>query len=111
MDSALAAFQPDWAGISLRNIDNVCIRKQETFYGDPVALCRSLRRASRCSIVLGGSGFSLFPEHLLELTGADFGICGEGEASLPALLAARENNADWRAIPGLVFRNGNGVII
>jgi radical SAM superfamily enzyme YgiQ (UPF0313 family) len=110
MDTALATFQPDWAGISLRNIDNVCIRNQETFYGDSVALCRSLRRSSRCSIVLGGSGFSLFPERLLELTGADFGIRGEGEASLPALLAARENHADWRAIPGLVFRNGNGGI-
>ena len=35
--------------------------------------------------VLGGSGFSLCPEHLLELTGAEYGIIGAGEAAIVEL--------------------------
>lgn len=109
IEEALARLRPEYVGISLRNIDDVIIRKQETFFGEVVKLARVIRRNSDCSIILGGSGFSLFPERLLELVQADYGICGEGEASLTALLAALENGGELGAIPGLVYRNGHGV--
>ena len=40
---------------------------------------------------------------MLRLTGADYGICGEGEAALVALLAALENGGELARVPGLLF--------
>ena len=37
-------------------------------------------------IILGGSGFSIFPDELMKMTGADHGIAGEGEEALADLL-------------------------
>jgi len=104
IEQTLAGFQPDFVGVSLRNIDDVAFKQRETFYGTLFALCERIRQRSRAPIIVGGSGFSIFPEALLERSGADFGIQGEGEAGLLALLAALETGADPRGIPGLVFR-------
>src|SRR5262249_26128576 len=41
---------------------------------------------------------------LFEFAGADYGIVGEGETSLVALVAALERETDFSKIPGLVFR-------
>jgi radical SAM superfamily enzyme YgiQ (UPF0313 family) len=103
-------FRPDLVGISLRNIDDVLIRKQETFFADLNPLMAELRAATRSPLVLGGSGFSIFPRQLFELSGADFGIVGEGEAALAALVAAIETGVDFSHIPGLVFRDHGNTI-
>lgn len=100
----LGEFKPHLAAISLRNIDDVLIRKRETYYQDLRGLCDSIRHQAGCRIVMGGSGFSVFPERIFEISGADFGVQGEGEASLAELVAALENGSDYRSIPGLVFR-------
>jgi radical SAM superfamily enzyme YgiQ (UPF0313 family) len=103
-------FRPDFIGISLRNIDDVVIKSQETYFGRLFALCRELRQITPVPIVLGGSGFSIFPERLLALSGADFGIVGEGETSLVWLLRALECGGDYSAIPGLVFGRGEEIL-
>jgi len=106
----LRNWRPDFVGISLRNIDDVLIRRRETFFEELTSLTAAVRLEKDCPIIVGGSGFSIFPERLLELTGADFGIAGEGEASLVALIAALESGSDYRSIPGLVLRQ-NGAIV
>jgi radical SAM superfamily enzyme YgiQ (UPF0313 family) len=103
--------RPDFAGISARNIDDVLIRKQETFYDALASLTEIIRRESQCPIILGGSGFSIFPAPLLELAGADFGIAGEGETALVQLIAALEGDRNYRSISGLVFREGDTIIV
>ncbi len=82
MDNLLAFVKneaPEIIGISLRNIDN-CNSINSTsyieFYREIVA---NLRKITSVPIVLGGAGFSLFPEILLKKIGADYGIAGEGE--------------------------------
>jgi radical SAM superfamily enzyme YgiQ (UPF0313 family) len=107
---AITSFHPDIVGISLRNIDDVMIDKQEIFFSPLASLCREIRETCDAAIVLGGSGFSIFPERLLELSGADFGIQGEGEASFLRLLASLENHADPSDIPGLLFRRHRKII-
>ena len=109
VEQTLAEFKPDFIGVSLRNIDDVAFKKRETFYGTLFALCDRIRQRSPARIIVGGSGFSIFPERLLGRSGADFGIQGEGEAGLLALLAALESGGDYRAIPGLVFRDDGQV--
>jgi len=104
LGEVLDAWRPDFIGISVRNIDDVLIRKRETFFDDLVSLGEELRRRTRCPIILGGSGFSIFPRQLLGLAGADYGICGEGEEGFVALLATLEKGGDLACVPGLVFR-------
>lgn len=108
----LRTCRADYVGISLRNIDDVLIRKQETFYEDVPSLVTLIRKELGCLVILGGSGFSIFPEELLTITGADFGIAGEGERSFVQLIDTLQNgkNGDeLRAIPGLVYRQDGKV--
>jgi len=106
-----AQFQPDLVGLSLRNIDDTLIRNRQTFFEVLTKVCREVRRATSAPVVLGGSGFSIFPERLLLLSGADFGIQGEGESPLLALLESLRNGGNLRRIPGLVFRDGDRVVV
>jgi len=109
-EQGLTAGRPDFVGISLRNIDDVLIRKQETYFDDVISLGARIRQQTDAPIILGGGGFSIFPQRLLELTRADFGICGAGESSLVLLIEALTNGGDYDRIPGLVFRQ-NGKIV
>ncbi|HPA20481.1 MAG TPA: lipid biosynthesis B12-binding/radical SAM protein [Verrucomicrobiae bacterium] len=103
-------FRPDFVGMSLRNIDEVVFRHHETHFGPLVDLCHEIHQHLDCPLILGGSGFSIFPDQLMELSGADFGILGEGEKALTQLLAALETGQDCRGIPGLFFRSHNRVV-
>lgn len=106
----LARVSPNYIGISIRNIDDVVIKRRETYFEELFSICKTLREHSKAPIVLGGSGFSIFPEQLLKLSGADFGICGDAEASFPALVQALESQCDHSSIAGLVFRRGADVV-
>ena len=64
LEEVVDGYRPDVVGISLRNIDDVLINKRETFFDDAVSLGARLRQKARCPIIVGGSGFSLFPEQL-----------------------------------------------
>jgi len=103
----ISDFRPECIGISVRNIDdqNIVTPKflLEKVRG-VVEVCRSL---SNTPIVLGGAGYSLFPESALAYLDADFGIEGEGETAFPALLRCLENNDDFSEIPGL-YTPGHG---
>ncbi len=108
--SAIREFRPDVVGLSLRNIDDVLIRKQEVYFGDLPGLVAQVHELHPCPVVLGGSGFSVFPERLLAISGADFGIQGEGETAFLALLAGLANGGELAAIPGLVFRQAKAIV-
>lgn len=111
LGEALDRYQPDVIGISVRNIDDVIIRQRLTFYDNLPALADLIRRKLNCPVVLGGSGFSIFPGQLLALSGADFGICGEGESAFVALIAALKNGGHYAAIPGLVYRENGRIVV
>ena len=111
IESVLARYQPDAVGISVRNIDDVAIRKRETFFDNLSALSETVRRQTKGPVVVGGSGFSIFPRQLLELSGADYGICGEGEAGFVSLLAALNNGGGFSGIPGLVYREEGNLVL
>jgi radical SAM superfamily enzyme YgiQ (UPF0313 family) len=64
----------------------------------------AVRRFSPAPILLGGVGFSLFPTQLMAATGADFGIRGDGEQALVALIAEMRGRRRWDRVPGLVYR-------
>ncbi len=83
---AVLDFFPDVTGISVRNIDDQSMAAPR-FFLEPVRdLVAGIRRISQAPVVLGGAGYSIFPEAALEYLGADYGIHGEGEMAFPALL-------------------------
>lgn len=72
-------FGPDLVGISVRNIDNVNMMNEQHYIHNVKKMVDAIRKATDAVILLGGSGFSLIPEQILEETGADYGVIGEGE--------------------------------
>ena len=76
---ALAGSDPGLVGVSFRNLDNVNACNEAHYLDQLMVLMATIRAATRAPIVVGGPGFSVMPERLLELTGADYGIVGEGE--------------------------------
>lgn len=98
---AVRELRPGVIGISVRNVDNQHM-SETRFLLEPVretiAACRSL---SGATIVVGGAGFSIFPEAALRYLEADLGICGEGEVAFTQLLRALERGEDLSGIAGL----------
>jgi radical SAM superfamily enzyme YgiQ (UPF0313 family) len=92
---AIGASRPEAILLSIRNIDNAAFPGVERYFEDHRSLATVCRRESGAPLVLGGSGFSLMPEAFLEDLGADFGVVGEGEAAVPALLDALAAKRPW----------------
>ena len=92
---------PGVIGVSVRNIDDQNMERPQFLLApirQVVANCRSL---SSAPIVLGGAGYSIFPESALRYLDADMGIWGEGEAVFPALLERIANRAQVSDLPGI----------
>ena len=93
---------PEVIGISMRNIDNCSYNNTVSytqFYQDIV---KTLRSCSRNPIVLGGPGYSLFSEVLLDKVGGDYGIAGEGEVIFGHLI---EELTSGRMPSKRIFKN------
>jgi radical SAM superfamily enzyme YgiQ (UPF0313 family) len=101
LQGTIEEFRPDMIGISVRNIDDQNMENPRFLLGpvrEIVAVCRNL---SDAPIVLGGAGYSIFPESALSFLGADMGIQGEGEVVFPGLIERMEQGADLSGLPGL----------
>jgi len=94
LESTLSSFKPDFIGLSLRNIDNVSYPDYVSYLPFYRQVVERIRRETRASIILGGSGFSLMPDALVEYLGADFGIIGEGELSFVRLIKRLSEEGD-----------------
>lgn len=100
----IGMFPADIIGISLRNIDNTDTTDPKGFINAQRELIKTIRSHSSALIVLGGSGFTIFPKEIMNALEADYGIIGEGER-LAQLLDALENQKDTAAIPGVITRD------
>lgn len=107
----LEELKPEYAGISLRNIDDVNIYKKESFINHYRKIIGLTRGHSNARIIVGGSGFSIYPKLLFETLEPDFGIYGEGEESLRQLITKLENNGAPDNIAGLVYRKDGAVLV
>ena len=94
-------YSPDIIGLSLRNIDNADSVNEKGFICEYQQYVKTIRENSNAPLVLGGSGFTLFPSEVMEALGAEYGIIGEGER-LALLLEAMEKQEDPARIPGIM---------
>lgn len=82
----LEVFKPDLIGLSLRNIDGANSLDVRYFLEQYQELVALIRQASSAYLVIGGAGFSIFPEVISERLKPDFSIVGEGEKAFIDLI-------------------------
>lgn len=105
--AAIETFKPDAIGVSVRNIDSVdSTASHDDYLADAARICRVCRSASAAPLFLGGAGFSIQPDEILAICGADYGIAGPGESAAPRLAAALR--CDPPPPKGTVFRENDG---
>ena len=77
---ALIAFNPDFVGISMRNIDTVdSFTSEESWTLDSDReIIHRIKENTKVPVILGGSAFSIMPEEILDYVGGDYGIVGDG---------------------------------
>jgi radical SAM superfamily enzyme YgiQ (UPF0313 family) len=95
--------------ISLRNIDDNNVYEKNSFISWYREILRIVRQESPAKVVVGGPGFSIFPELIFDTLQPDFGIKGEGEEALFQLIGSIENNSDFKYIEGLVYKSADGI--
>ncbi|MEK6790620.1 MAG: lipid biosynthesis B12-binding/radical SAM protein [Deltaproteobacteria bacterium] len=100
--TAIAKTSPALIGLSIRNIDNLSYPKSTSYLPYLESLAASLKKTGITTIV-GGSGFSLFPEGLLRRLKLDYGVTGEGEAAMKDFAAHLAAGIDACGIPNLAY--------
>jgi radical SAM superfamily enzyme YgiQ (UPF0313 family) len=107
-DAAIGGFfggtRFDLIGVTLRNTDDSAFTSRESFLGPLAAVVSAIRKQTDGLIVLGGVGFSIMPELVLELCDADAGVWGDGEFTFLELANRIEGNQSWFDLPNLVWR-------
>ena len=101
LDKYLSGKRFDLVGLSIRNLDTADSAAPNECLTGVVEIIHLIRQKVAAPIVLGGPAFSLMPQDLMELLGADYGVVGEGEELLPWL--ASEIAADQNPKKG-IFR-------
>lgn len=104
-----ASRSPSLIGLSFRNVDDCFWPSAQWFVPGLAQLVQDLRRLSDAPIVVGGVGFSVFARQVVEHTGADFGIRGDGETATIALYRELRNGRDYEKVPGLIWRQGDRI--
>lgn len=106
LDAAIRDFNPGVIGLSIRNIDNSDTLAAKSFVEGYEKIIRFIRGCTKAPVIIGGSGFSIFPGELMSLLDADYGVVGEGEI-LGLLLEALEKGAAVPDLPGVIRRGGS----
>ena len=104
LHGAIVEFNPEIIGISIRNIDDQNMESPRFLLETVKDVVASCRKYSGATIVLGGAGYSIFPQASLDFLKADIGIQGEGEKAFLTLLNRIPNGKDLSDIPGLYLR-------
>lgn len=94
-------------GLSIRNTDDCSFSSRESFLPGHAGITKSVREHSGAPVVLGGVGFSIMPEEVLERCGADIGVWGDGEFALADLATRMEEKRNWEDVPNLILCRGD----
>jgi len=101
--------EPELVGLSFRNADDCFWPSADWFVPGLKDTIKAIRAMTNAPIVIGGVGFSIFAESIVEYTGADFGISGDGETAITALIRQSPGTRRFKDVPGLIWQE-NGKI-
>ena len=105
---AINSFRPGLIGISVRNIDDQNMESPGFLLERVRDIVLSCKKYSTVPAVVGGAGYSMFPESGLDYLGSDMGIQCEGEGIFPVLIDCIDKGEDLSLLPGLYIR-GEGL--
>ena len=104
--NCLRDWQPHYLAIGIRNLDNSDFHALETYLDGPAELIREARAlAPQAKIIIGGPAGTVEPERVANVTGCDHLVLGEGEESLPQLMARLEAG---EPVPRIVASDDRG---
>jgi radical SAM superfamily enzyme YgiQ (UPF0313 family) len=106
----IRSFCPDVIALSVRNIDDQGMPDTRFLLDQVKEVVTYCRTSTKAPLILGGAGYSMYPESVLAYLEADMGIKGEGEKAVPALLEQMDSGGDISKIPGL-YLPGKGTKI
>ena len=86
LSTLIAQEQPRYVGIAFRNADDVNSLRDNNFLTGYRQVVDTVREATQVPLIIGGAGFSIFPQRFMALMEADYGLAGEGEESLARLI-------------------------
>lgn len=104
ISSCINGYSPDLIGMSVRNTDDCYFSSGEFFLPEVKKMVDLLRVSTDAPIVMGGVGFSVLPEQVMEYCGADYGIAGEGELGFVGLADALTGKRSLDAVPNLIYK-------
>jgi len=93
-------------GVTVRNSDDCFWPSAASFVPRLQEIIGAIRGLTDAPVVMGGAGFSLFPQALLAACGCEFGIVGDGERAFVEFVRAHERCRGIEGVPGLVRRVG-----
>jgi radical SAM superfamily enzyme YgiQ (UPF0313 family) len=100
---------PTLVGLSFRNVDDCFWPSAEWFVPELAETVRELRGMTDAAIVIGGVGFSIFAPRIVEHTGADFGIHGDGEEATVCLFRELQGSRRFDRVAGLIWRSDRAI--
>ncbi len=109
IDALVAGNDIRYIGVSLRNIDDNNIYEKGSFIDWYKQIVDKAKAVSSAPVIVGGAGFSIFPEFLLDFLGANYGVKGEGENSLVELINLLDTGGDISTVQGLVFKSNSSI--
>lgn len=102
---AISDYKPDFIGVSLRNVDNVTMRRCRWYLNDiKQQITEPIKKHFTIPLIIGGSGFSIAPKEILDFFNADYGVIGEAEQVFPQLLEQIDKKTQYLEIPGVISK-------
>lgn len=99
--AAVRAHPPEVIGISVRNVDDQCMAAPRFLLEQAREVVAACRAASEAPVIVGGAGYSIFPDSALAFLGADAGVCGDGEQAFLSILDRLREGCPLSGLPGV----------
>ncbi len=100
---------PTLIGLTFRNVDDCFWPSAQWFVPELAQLVRRIRALSDAPLVAGGVGFSVFAERIVDTTGVDFGVRGDGEQAVVSLYRQLQEARNFEEVEGLVWRHDGSI--
>lgn len=97
-------------GLTVRNIDDSSFVSKKSFLPWISELVEETKKLTPAPIVLGGIGFSVMPEPVLEVVPADMGIYGDGEEATLLLAQSLIADEDISNLANIAYRHGDKMV-
>ncbi|UCH50800.1 MAG: radical SAM protein [Chloroflexota bacterium] len=102
--------EPLAVGLTVRNEDDSSFVSKKSFLPWISEVVEETRKLTAAPIILGGIGFSVMPEAVLEVVRADMGIYGDGEEATLLLAQSLAAGEDISTLPNITYRRKEKIV-